>query len=34
MRGRKRADWPSAVGSALSPRTRPFLGDLWVPITW
>ena len=35
MRGRTHAGWPSAAGSALSPRTRPaFLGDLWVPVTW
>ena len=34
MPGRTRADWPGAVGSALSPRTRPaFLDDLRVPIT-
>ena len=34
MRGRVHAGWPSAVGSALSPRTRPaFLGELWVLVT-
>ena len=34
MRGRMHAGWPSAVGSALSPRTRPaFLGELWVLVT-